>query len=241
MNSFPEAKLMLRCNHYLEPSPQGASDRKIPICLVNSAFNLSQRSARSYGGQRASAGFTDRVAGSSAAGSRCAPELAAPATTIGSVWVGSIHRRGRLQRQIATRASACCCHHKQRLPHQFRTRNDLVKTQRTRSNPNESAAKINGAGRCPVAHSGLVAGSSPAGPTTLRPDGLRVAQPCGAHQGKACPAQLERSESKDGLLYRSLRQRQAGWRAAANRSRHLAADKSFCTLSCLVICGVPFV
>jgi hypothetical protein len=29
----------------------------------------------------------------------------------------------------------------------------------------------------PAAHNGLVAGSSPAGPTTLRPDGLRVAQP----------------------------------------------------------------
>jgi hypothetical protein len=115
MNSFPEAKLMLRCNHYLEPSPQGASDRKIPICLVNSAFNLSQRSARSYGGQRASAGFTDRVAGSSAAGSRARQSLQRPqplsaryglAQSIGVVG-GSDKSRHELQLAVAITSKDC--------------------------------------------------------------------------------------------------------------------------------------
>ena len=36
--------------------------------------------------------------------------------------------------------------------------------------------------------------------TTLRPDGLRVAQPRKDRQGKACSAKLERSESVDGLF-----------------------------------------
>jgi hypothetical protein len=117
---------MLRCNHYLEPSPQGASERKIPICLVNSVFNSRGRApARNRRGKERQ--WDLPIALQIKRGRfESAPELAAPATTIGSIWVGSIHRRGRRQRQIATQASACCCHHKvpaftnaQRPPHQF--------------------------------------------------------------------------------------------------------------------------
>ena len=43
------------------------------------------------------------------------------------------------------------------------------------------------------------AGSIPARGTTLRPCGLRVAQPRKTSKGEACPAKLERSESKDGF------------------------------------------
>ncbi len=54
-------------------------------------------------------------------------------------------------------------------PHQFRTRNDLAETNAIERGRKRS--KINEAGRYPAAHNGLVAGSSPAGPTMLRPDG----------------------------------------------------------------------
>src|SRR3984885_1631069 len=43
------------------------------------------------------------------------------------------------------------------------------------------------------------AGSIPARGTTLRPCGLRVAQPRKPSKGEACPAKLERSESEDGV------------------------------------------
>jgi hypothetical protein len=48
-------------------------------------------------------------------------------------------------------------------PHQFRTRNDLAETNAIERGRKRS--KINEAGRYPAAHNGLVAGSSPAGPT----------------------------------------------------------------------------
>jgi hypothetical protein len=51
-------------------------------------------------------------------------------------------------------------------PHQFRTRNELAKTQRTQSNPKRKRSKNNEAGRYPVAHNGLVPGSSPGRPTS---------------------------------------------------------------------------
>ena len=69
-------------------------------------------------------------------------------------------------------------------PHQKRPRQNATNAIK----PKRKRKKINEPDRYPVAHDGLVAGSSPAGPTTLRPDGLRVAQPCGAGQGEACPA-----------------------------------------------------
>jgi len=51
-------------------------------------------------------------------------------------------------------------------PHQFRTRNDLIKTPTNATESKRKHSKINEADHYPVAHNGLVAGSSPAGPTT---------------------------------------------------------------------------
>src|SRR6185312_4414084 len=44
----------------------------------------------------------------------------------------------------------------------------------------------------------LYPGSNPGRASTLRPDGLRVAQPHEDREVGACPAKLERSESVDG-------------------------------------------
>jgi hypothetical protein len=57
------------------------------------------------------------------------------------------------------------------MPHQFRTRNNLIRTQQTRSKSNKNAAKSTNLIDILPPHNGLVAGSSPAGPTTLRPTG----------------------------------------------------------------------
>jgi hypothetical protein len=48
----------------------------------------------------------------------------------------------------------------------------------------------------PAAHNGLVPGSSPGRPTTLRPDGLRVAQPCKAVRAKRVRRSLSAAKAK---------------------------------------------
>src|SRR6185312_16521384 len=67
----------------------------------------------------------------------------------------------------------------------------------------------------PAAHNGLVAGSSPAGPTTLRPSGYAATR---RSKGEACPAELERSESEAGLagLLRTECEASDACRAEAN-------------------------
>jgi hypothetical protein len=214
---------MLRCNHYLEPSPQGASERKIPICLVNSVFNSRGRApARNRRGKERQ--WDLPIALQIKRGRfESAPELAAPATTIGSIWVGSIHRRGRRQRQIATQASACCCHHKvpaftnaQRPPHQFAP--ETISSKRNEHDRTQTKAQQKSAALVDVRRSGCrFASCRVHQPSLLRSfgrasqsrfqlakqrrlsrrsrkakadasHGLRVAQPCAAHQGKACPA-----------------------------------------------------
>ena len=62
----------------------------------------------------------------------------------------------------------------------------------------QNCKKINEGGRYSAAHNGLVAGSSPAGPTTLRPSGYAWQSHAGPKDEAWCPAKLERSESEDG-------------------------------------------
>jgi hypothetical protein len=144
---------MLRCNHYLEPSPQGASERKIPICLVNSVFNSRGRApARNRRGKERQ--WDLPIALQIKRGRfESAPELQRPqllsaryglAQSIGVVG-GSDKSRHKLQPAVAITRSQHSPTRKDRRT-SFRARNDIVKAQRARSNPNESAAKIGGAG-----------------------------------------------------------------------------------------------
>jgi hypothetical protein len=83
----------------------------------------------------------------------------------------------------------------QKQPHQNATNAIEIEQKR---------GKINEADRYSAAHNGLVAGSSPAGPTTLRPSGYAWRSQAET-EGETCPAKLERRESEDGLTLKRRR------------------------------------
>ena len=84
-------------------------------------------------------------------------------------------------------------------PHQFRTRNDLAKTQRTRSNSNENAAKSTKLIIIPSLITVWLQVRVLPGPPRFVLPATRGAATRGLKGEAWCPAQLERSESVDGL------------------------------------------
>ncbi len=97
----------------------------------------------------------------------------------------------------------------------------------------QNHGKISDHGHYSAAHNGLVAGSSPAGPTTLRPCGLRVAQPRGNRRatrvrrrcraakedGLESPEASDGRPTKDSVISRS-RSLRPGGRRRIRRRRH---------------------
>jgi hypothetical protein len=200
---------MLRCNRYLEPSPQGASEWKIPICLVNSAFN-SRPSARPHNRRGKERQWDLPIALQIKRGRfESAPELAAPATTIGSIWVGSIHRRGRRQRQIATRASACCCYHKvpaftnaQRPPHQFAP--ETISSKRNEHDRTQTKAQQKSAALVDVPSVWLQVRVLP-GPPAFAASQLRPGEPVAIPTSEAAEAVPPKPQGEGGRLARATR------------------------------------
>jgi len=76
------------------------------------------------------------------------------------------------------------------VPHERERTQKIANCRRKKPRENKDVLLIQ------TAHNGLVAGSSPAGPTTLRPSGYAATR---RSKGEACPAELERSESEAGL------------------------------------------
>jgi len=86
--------------------------------------------------------------------------------------------------------------------------------------PERKRSKINEADRYPAAHNGLVAGSSPAGPTTLRPAGYAWRSHAGPEGRSVVSGVAERSESEDGLVQKPIGRRRAVLHASYGSARY---------------------